>query len=239
MPADTVADAVKLAALHEKWKVPPKDMVGKLPKPTKRDNPKGKCGECGGWHGLPAVHLDYQGHADVTEVLLREDPLWEWRPMGVDEHGVPVVLKSDQGSALWIWLTIFGKTQPGVGTVENKGGPEVLKELISDALRNTAMRFGIGLALWSKSEWGPESQDDSDQPTTSAPSSGPSNERPTDDGPADALDPGALFMRGNKPALRQALAIWCKDQGSPVKPIDMNPEQRASYLNKILELEEG
>lgn len=49
------------------------EVIGKLPKPTKADNPKGECRECGGWHGLPAVHLDYVGHAAATDRLLSVD----------------------------------------------------------------------------------------------------------------------------------------------------------------------
>lgn len=41
---------------------------------------------------------------------------------------------------------------PVAGTCEDrKFEPE--KELIGDLLRNGAMRFGIGLALWAKEEW--------------------------------------------------------------------------------------
>ena len=54
----------------------PPHQISKLPKPLKRDAPKGKCNECGGWHGLPAVHLDYVGHAALTDRLLDADPAW-------------------------------------------------------------------------------------------------------------------------------------------------------------------
>jgi hypothetical protein len=60
------------------------------------------------------------------------------------------------------WLTILGVRRLGVGSVmHNK--PDLLKELISDFIRNAAMRFGVCLALWTKQEW----EDVSHTPSTS------------------------------------------------------------------------
>ena len=50
--------SVDLAEIPAKYAQPDPATISKLPKPTKRENAKGKCDECGGWHGLPAVHLD-------------------------------------------------------------------------------------------------------------------------------------------------------------------------------------
>ena len=61
--------------------------INKLPKPYSKDSAKGKCGECGGYHGLPAVHLDYVGHAALTKRLLESDPAWTWEPLAFAEHG--------------------------------------------------------------------------------------------------------------------------------------------------------
>lgn len=128
----------------EKLRVPfPDGTVGVLPKPYKRDSPKGKCGECGGFHGLPAAHLDFVGHAAVTDRLLSVDPGWTWEPMALDEHGSPAL---DREGNLWIRLTVCGVTRLGVGD-----GPN-MKERIGDALRNAAMRFGVALSLWTKDE---------------------------------------------------------------------------------------
>lgn len=140
-------------------------MVGKLPKPTKKDAKKGKCkpaaegGEapgwqdhfCGGWHGLPAVHLDYAGHAAVTSRLLEVDPEWGWEPKaGWDENGEPRFVRvNNKPVRLWIELTVLGVTRPGVGTVD-AGVFDAEKQLIGDALRNAAMRFGVALDLWIK-----------------------------------------------------------------------------------------
>lgn len=119
------------------------EQIGKLPKPTKRENPKGKCAECGGWHGLPAVHLDYVGHAAITDRLLEVDPEWSWEPMASGPNGEPLFTNG----GLWIKLTVCGVSRPGFGDETNGRGT---KEVIGDALRNAAMRFGVGLDLWSK-----------------------------------------------------------------------------------------
>lgn len=121
----------------------PKDVVGKLPKPYKRDSAKGQCRECGGYHGLPAAHLDYVGHAAVTDRLLSVDPEWSWEPMGFTPEGLPAL---DRDGNLWIRLTVNGHTRPGVGDGSS------MKERIGDAIRNAAMRFGVALDLWSKEE---------------------------------------------------------------------------------------
>lgn len=133
-------------ALREPFKP---EQIGKLPKPTKKENPKGRCAECGGWHGLPAVHLDYVGHAAITDRLLQVDPDWTWKPMAVDAAGAPLF----SGGGLWILLTVAGVTRPGYGDETGSGGT---KEIIGDALRNAAMRFGVGLDLWSKEGLGNE-----------------------------------------------------------------------------------
>lgn len=138
------------AALREPF---PPEVIGKLPRSTRKDNQKGHCKECGGYHGLPAVHLDYVGHAAVTDRLLKVDPAWTWEPMGVDDHGLPAMVRNSSGqpTALWIRLTVGGVTRIGVGSVE-PGAFDAEKQLIGDALRNAAMRFGVALDLWSKAD---------------------------------------------------------------------------------------
>lgn len=131
----------------------PPEQIGQKPQPYKKDSPKATCRECGGYHGLPAMHLDFVGHAIVTDRLLSVDPEWTWEPFAVDAMGLPAI---DRDGNLWIRLTILGVTRPGVGD-----GPDA-KQRISDALRNAAMRFGVALDLWSKQELAegkPEPQD--------------------------------------------------------------------------------
>lgn len=141
-----------LAAVPAKYAQPDPSTLAKLPKPTKRDNPKGKCDVCGGYHGLPAVHLDYMGHADITLALIDVDPCWTWEPVAIDpETGGPVIATQGNRLVMWGWLIVHGVRRLCVGTCEtSKGDPE--KELIGDLLRNGAMRFGIATKLWSKSD---------------------------------------------------------------------------------------
>jgi hypothetical protein len=126
----------------------PPEQIGKLPKPTKKDNPKGKCAECGGYHGLPAVHLDFVGHAATTDRLLQVDPEWTWEPMARGPNGEPLIVNG----GLWIWLTVCGVRRPGWGDGENT------KVMIGDAIRNAAMRFGVALDLWAKEDLSSEGE---------------------------------------------------------------------------------
>lgn len=97
--------------------------------------------------------LDYVGHAAVTDRLLKADPLWNWEPLALDEHGLPAFTRNNNGQpvGLWIKLTVGGVTRLGCGTV-TPGAFDAEKQLIGDALRNAAMRFGVALDLWSKSD---------------------------------------------------------------------------------------
>ncbi len=143
----------------------PPELVGKLPRlscsscvksPDKvcPKHKKIKCSVCGSSISSEHIHLDFVGHADVTNRLLLADPEWSWAPFSVDESGFPKVGMSPDGSQciLWINLTVGGVTRPGVGSVSTETG-EIVKELISDAIRNAAMRFGVALNLWSKAEY--------------------------------------------------------------------------------------
>lgn len=137
----------------------PAEVVGKLPKTTCRDcssspskacakHDKKKCGECGNYMTTAHVHLDYVGHAAVTDRLLRVDPAWDWQPLAVTDDGLPLVKDGE----LWIRLTVAGTARLGVGDADGKKGASAKKEMIGDAIRNAAMRFGVGLDLWSKED---------------------------------------------------------------------------------------
>ena len=129
-----------------------------LPKVLHRqDQDKGRCETgspycadghpCGGWHAR-AIHLTYVGHAGVTMRLNSVDPTWTWEPMATTEYGTPMFAND----GLWIRLTVLGVTRLGFGDAQGKSGPNAVKEAIGDAIRNAAMRFGVGTYLWSKSE---------------------------------------------------------------------------------------
>lgn len=138
------------AALAKLLEPFPKESISLLPKPYKKDSPKGKCDICGGYHGLPAMHLDYVGHAALTYRLLQVDPLWTWEPLAFNEKGLPA---TDDIGGLWIKLTVCGVTRLGYGAADaGKDGPNAVKEAIGDALRNAAMRFGAALNLWHKGD---------------------------------------------------------------------------------------
>lgn len=129
--------------------------ISKLPKPTKAqtdevkaDYKKGvRCDICGGWHHPKVVHLDYVGHAALTDRLLDVDPAWSWEPLALDVNGLPAI---DKDGGLWIKLSVCGVTRLGYGDAQGKTGGDAMKERIGDALRNAAMRFGAALDLWHK-----------------------------------------------------------------------------------------
>ena len=126
------------------------NQINQLPKPYKADSPKGKCAECGGYHGLPAAHLDYVGHAALTDRLLEADPEWTYEFIATDPStGAPLF---DANGGMWIRLTVCGVTRLGYGDAQGKKGGNAIKEVIGDALRNAGMRFGIALDLWHKGD---------------------------------------------------------------------------------------
>lgn len=154
MTAEAVERAVEMVEQLERLRAPfEQHQISKLPKNVAKDGQAQSCNVCGGWHKRAALHLDYVGHAAVTDRLLDVDPFWSWEPAGVDEHGQPVFMRNGTGVpiGLWIKLTIHGVTRWGYGSVE-PGKPEAVKELIGDAIRNAAMRFGVALDLWHKGD---------------------------------------------------------------------------------------
>ena len=138
-------EASKNVPLHEvlaKYGTPPKHLIGQLPKGGQK--------------------LDFVGHADVTKMLLEIDPLWSWEPVAFDENGLPKYRVENGMAHMGGWLTVHGVRRLGIGScLPNK--PDLLKELASDFIRNSAMRFGICLSLWTKQEW--DDIASSDEPT--------------------------------------------------------------------------
>lgn len=146
-----------LAALREPF---PPEQIGKRPSiyckacreaPGKvcPNHSKVRCDAttgCGQYITSAHFHLDYVGHADVTDRLLTIDPGWNWEPLAVDEQGLP---RFDQHDSLWMRLTICGKTMLCYGSAPGKKGSDAIKEVIGDGIRNGAMRFGVGLGLWA------------------------------------------------------------------------------------------
>ncbi len=123
--------------------------INVLPKPYSKDAPKEFCRICNSRHGMPAAHLDYVGHAALTDRLLEVDPEWSWEPFALDPSGLPLF---DRNGGLWIRLTVCGVTRIGYGDMGGKNGANAVKEAIGDALRNAGMRFGAALDLWHKGD---------------------------------------------------------------------------------------
>jgi hypothetical protein len=123
---------MKLEEIIGKYGVPDPKIVGKLPK--------------GG------QQLDFVGHADTQKALSEIDPTWSMEPVAFDEFGLPAFRVENGMAHMAAWMTLLGVRRLGVGSVmHNK--PDLYKELLSDALRNCAMRHNVYLSLWTKSEW--------------------------------------------------------------------------------------
>jgi hypothetical protein len=159
-----------LAKLREPF---PAHQISKLPKPTKNqtdevkaDYKKGvQCKICGSWHHPNVIHLDYVGHAALTDRLLDTDPEWSWEPVAFRD-GLPAF---DSTGGLWIRLTVCGVTRLGYGHAAAKAGIDPgtrEKEVIGDALRNAAMRFGAALDLWHKGDLHVADDDGESEPKT-------------------------------------------------------------------------
>lgn len=99
------------------------------------------------------VQLAYVGHAAVTDRLLAVDPDWTWEPVAHDDDGLPLIQHRGKDAVLWIRMTVCGITRYGVGIVQATAF-ELEKQLISDAIRNAAMRYGVALDLWAKEDLG-------------------------------------------------------------------------------------
>lgn len=193
--------------------------ISKLPKPYKSNSEKGQCRECGGYHGLPAMHLDYVGHAALTDRLLEVDPEWSWEPVSMDQDGLP---KFDNFGGLWIRLTICGVTRIGYGDAAGKNNANGVKEAIGDALRNAGMRFGAALDLWHKGDlWAAKEEqgiEGTDQPATPPAARA---QQPTTQQPAPQMDwaKEILKARNHRESLL-ALLDKAKGLGAPQLIID-------------------
>jgi len=124
-------EALLLKAVLEQYATPDPKIVGTIPR--------------------NGINLAYVSHAEITRILIEIDPMWNWQPVAWIE-GRPAIHESNGMATMWATLTLLGKSLLGVGSVRNKK-PDFEKELVGDFLRNSAMRFGICLSLWSKQDW--------------------------------------------------------------------------------------
>jgi hypothetical protein len=171
------------AALREPF---PPAQIGKLPK--------------GG------AMLDFVGHAAITDRLLRVDPGWVWEPVAWDDDGTPLIQMRGKDAVMWIRLTVAGVTRLGVGTAPASAF-DLPKQLISDALRNAAMRFGVALDLWSREDLG----EHTDRNTGAAPTPPPAatqrgrQSAPDATPPASGADAAESPVRGEVARLAEEL----------------------------------
>ena len=137
---------------------------------------KADCPNCDQFVTTAHNCLPYVGHANVTERLLDVDPRWSWEPAYrlVDQDqmlaaiatGNPDIVRLvisnsppqfDQHGGMWMNVTVHDDTgQPvsrlAYGDAGRRSGPNAIKEVIGDGVRNGAMRAGVGLDMWSKAD---------------------------------------------------------------------------------------
>lgn len=196
--------------------------IGKLPRITCpkcsdrkvvcNEHHKTKCDVCGSYISTKHIHLDFVGHAGITDRLLEADPLWSWEPAALDKDtGLP---QFDKYGGLWIRLTIAGVTRLGYGDAGTKTGGNAVKEAIGDALRNAAMRFGVGLDLWGAKFKDPD--DDQDQDDDAPPLAPPAQEAPPKVRPLSQQEVDELYrklttatsMNELEPVIQEARDKW-------------------------------
>lgn len=208
-------------------KVFPVEEIEKLPKQVRKDdkdynycqrgnNVSADGYFCGGRHAR-SMHLDYIGHAGITDRLNQVDPQWTWKPMGRTPVGTPLL--SDGG--MWGYLTVLGVTRIGFGDAGSKNGPNAIKEIIGDFLRNAAMRFGVGTYLWGKSEAAlakKRGEEAHDEPAQTPASDGVARQAETPPAKTDPskIDWQALYnATGGDKAKLEALRHGAKNAGAP------------------------
>lgn len=211
------------------------DWIEKLPKQLKRgDERKARCEDtaagrtvsadghyCGGWHAR-SMHLDYVGHAGIT-MRLNEDvgpENWSLEPMGTNDAGLPIYT----GKEFWVALRILGVVKYDLA--ESFASTQ---EAWGDGLRRAAMRFGIGTALWSKSDYAFNSRVNSEEVAAA-----PAPDVPT----AEHVTVLRERIAGLVDEHRQALATWWGKADLP-KIDSLSPQQAAVVDGEIDRLVEA
>jgi hypothetical protein len=233
------------------------DEVGRLPKLTCKpcqdaqakvcnQHKKFRCPRCNAWVSEAHVDLGFVGHADVTNRLLDADPEWVWEPVpDPASQGLPCA-----PGGMWIRLTVCGVTRLGYGDAPGKKAGDAVKEVIGDALRNAAMRFGVGLGLWANGdrEWGAaggagmEAERHSEDQAAQQPApEAPSDERAPSGGPTDDRTAEQVEVDETRSAVRQFVIsrgwngakverAFRKTYGLPSTAVDVTARQLVSFL---------
>jgi len=196
-----------LLELLKEWWNPPDELIATLPK--------------GG------ISLKYLGHSDTSRALTECDPFWTWEPMSYTDDGQPFLTLNDQGQpvGLWAWLTVCGCRRPCYGSVM-PGKGDALKELIGDAIRNGAMRFGVAGALWSKAD-----RAGSDEKPSKAPRKKPEGNDTKEQG-RDVYE--ALVKEYGKEAVNGALAAHNVARFAELTPLKVTTIQASLKSRKVL-----
>lgn len=160
------ADLLKVLHNHA---VPDPKIVGKLPKGN--------------------TYLDFVGHADITRILIEIDPHWRLVPIAW-ENGRPAMHVVNGMATMWFEMSLLGQARLAIGTAK-ENSPDLDKVLYGDALRNGAMRFGIGLSLWTKQEWDDLNHHQAPAPASKA-ASAPAQKKQTGEAAAKATPTTAL-----------------------------------------------
>lgn len=240
---DPASRSLQLAKLREAFRP---DAIGKLPRITCTpcsqsqskvcgQHAKTRCQDCGNWITAAHLHLDYVGHADVTDRLLDVDPEWTWEPVpDPAAAGLPVT-----PGGLWIRLTVAGVTRLGYGDAGQKKGSDAIKETIGDAIRNAAMRFGVALDLWAKGDraWATAggASLDASQPATQQPAAAavPVDNRPPEQVEADAIREQILAFATTYRREPSAIATsFASDHGVPIQR--GTPAQLEAFYQDLL-----
>jgi hypothetical protein len=163
------------------------------------------------------IQLDYVGHANVTARLLDVDPEWTWEPLATNEYGLPIFDYTQNGQpiGLWIKLTVCGHTRLGYGSVQ-AGAFDAVKQLIGDAIRNAAMRFGVALDLWSKEELVSDSAGTASHASATSPAAPPKNAGGGADG-ADNSPKQAAASPAPSPTNSQAQEVASHNKETPAE----------------------
>lgn len=251
LPDGRVMSREEYRQAWEKLRAPfPKEQIELKPQAiSKNDRDRYQCRKgtkasvdgrfCGGYHSR-SIHLDYVGHAGVTERLNEADPFWTIDFAAHDpQTGAPIVDRA----GTWFTMTVLGVTRPCIGDAGADGRAfGGLKEVIGDAIRNGAMRFGVATYLWSKSEAAAARREwtEDDTPPAPAASAPESDERPrsgtnTRQGPPNAAggDAGpnwpesyrAAYERG--PQHLEYFLRWAEQNGGPAEMIRDGREELA------------
>jgi len=225
--------------------------ISKLPKQAgwmkDKKNEYKDCSVCGGYHHPKAVHLDYVGHAALTDRLLDCDPTWSWEPMALLDNGAPAI---DGNGGMWIRLTVCDQTRIGYGHADKKTGGDAIKETIGDALRNAAMRFGAALDLWHKGDLHVDDEPEKPKKKKAKDMSGPLNSgqltKATQDIRANfaaATDADELMLYAES---KEAMAVreqLLRDDPDIVNGVQSGDGQQIGldelYLNKLKELQQA